>query len=108
MPQIRWSARAPADLLDIWLGIAPHALDAADRVYDRIEARLRILETSVQAGPARPDIAPEARALVQGPYLILYRIVADGAQIVRVLHGARNIGRALFLEGIEPGDPSIG
>lgn len=107
MAQIRWTAQARADLLEIWLGIAPHALDAADRIYDRIEARLRILETFAEAGPARPDIAPDARALLERPYLILYRIVAGGAQIVRVLHGARNIDRSMFLEGIERRDPRI-
>lgn len=76
---------------------------AADRLYDRIEARICILEAFAKAGPARPDIAPEARRLVERPYVILYRILyrilADGVQIVRVLHGARDIGAALFIEG---------
>jgi plasmid stabilization system protein ParE len=46
-------------------------------------------------------IAPDARGLVEPPFLILYRIIPDGGQIVRVLHGARNIDRTLFIEGIE-------
>jgi toxin ParE1/3/4 len=52
-------------------------------------------------GPARPDIAGDARILVERPYLILYRLVPEGVQIVRVLHGARDIDGALFSEGIE-------
>jgi plasmid stabilization system protein ParE len=39
--------------------------------------------------------------LVERPYLILYRVIPDGVQIVRVLHGARDIDSALFMEGIE-------
>ncbi len=37
--------------------------------------------------------------LVEGSYLILYRIRADDVQIVRVLHGARDVDRQLFEEG---------
>ena len=29
--------------------------------------------------------------LVEAPYLILYRVVPDAVQIVRVIHGARDI-----------------
>ena len=46
-------------------------------------------------GPARPDIAPDLRYLISGNYLILYRALGDSVEIVRVLHGARNLS-ALF------------
>lgn len=74
--------------------------DAADRLLDRLEVRVRILETFPEAGAARPDIAPEARMLVEPPYLLLYRLISGGVQIVRVLHGARRIGPPLFAEGL--------
>lgn len=76
-------------------------LAAADRVYDRLEARVKILERFPEAGVARPDIAKDARVLVESPYLILYRLVPGGTQIVRVLHGAREIDDSSFNEGIE-------
>lgn len=63
--------------------------------------RLRILDDFVEAGVARPDIAPEARMLVERPYAIFYRVLPDGVQIVRVLHGARHLQAALFAEGTE-------
>jgi toxin ParE1/3/4 len=87
-------------LVNIWLTIAEHDPAAADRVFDRIEARIAVLGTFPEAGVARPDIAPEARMLVEPPYLILYR-QTEGVQIVRVLHGARDVGGAHFAEGIE-------
>jgi hypothetical protein len=40
-------------------------------------------------------------ALVGLAYLILYRIIPEGAHIARVLHGARNVNITLFTEGIE-------
>lgn len=52
------------------------------------------------AGRSKPAIAPEARMLVEPPYILLYRPISNGIQIVRVLHGARSISDALFSEGI--------
>lgn len=46
-------------------------------------------------GPARPDIAPDLRYLVSGNYLVLYRVRSESVEVVRVLHGARNL-KALF------------
>jgi toxin ParE1/3/4 len=101
MSQVRQSALARADLIQIWVDVALDSQAAADRVYDRLEARVKILERFPEAGMARPDIAKDARVLVESPYLILYRLVSEGVQIVRVLHGARDIDDSLFSEGIE-------
>lgn len=99
--RVRQTLRARADLLDIWLDVATDDPAAADRLFDRLEARVRILETFAEAGRARADIAPDARMLVERPYLILYRLIPEGVEIVRVLHGARHIDRLLFAEGVE-------
>jgi toxin ParE1/3/4 len=101
VPQIRHTARARRDLVEIWIDIASANPSAANRLFDRLEARVKILEVFQEAGPLRPEIDPAARMLIEPPYLILYRLIPDGAQIVRILHGARNIGPALFREGIE-------
>lgn len=79
--QVRHTHRARADLLDIWLGIAADDPGAADRVYDRLEARVRILESFAEAGRTRHDIDPAARMLVEYPYVILYRLVPDGPEM---------------------------
>jgi toxin ParE1/3/4 len=101
VPQVRHTARARRDLIEIWLDIAAANPTAADGVYTRLEGRMKILETFPEAGPPRRMIAAEARALIEPPHVILYRIIGDGVQIVRVLHGARHIDTALFMEGIE-------
>jgi plasmid stabilization system protein ParE len=68
----RHTVRARRDLIDLWLLVR-------------------------EADPAAAD----ARVLVESPYLILYRLIPEGVQIVRVLHGARRIGRVMFLAGLE-------
>jgi toxin ParE1/3/4 len=93
--------RARRDLIDIWLEVSVDNPAAADALYDRLEARVRLLGRFPKAGPRRPNVAPEARVLIEPPYLILYRLRRDAVQIVRVVHSARNIDRALFSEGFE-------
>ena len=85
--------RTPAaeeDLIDIWCSIALDAPRAADRVLDRIADRIGQLAAFPDLGPLRPDIAGDARALVEGNYLILYRHDGATVEIVRVVHGARD------------------
>jgi toxin ParE1/3/4 len=87
--------RANADLDDIWWRVALDNPAAADRLIDRIVARCRDLAEYPRLGPACPEIAPEARVLVVGDYLTLYRVDGDNAEIVRVVHGAREL-KSLF------------
>ncbi len=99
--RVRHSVKSRDDLIDIWVHIARENPTAADRVYDRLEARVKHLQQFPKIGTTRPDIAPDARALVEHPNLILYRLDTQGVQIVRVLHSARNIDGVLFEAGIE-------
>jgi toxin ParE1/3/4 len=46
-------------------------------------------------GPARPDIAKELRYHPVGNYLLLYRIISGGIELVRLVHGARDL-QSLF------------
>jgi toxin ParE1/3/4 len=91
MAGIHRTAQAEEDLIEIWTYIAQDNINAADSVLDDIEARFLALAAHPLMGPLRPDIAPELRYFVSGKYLILYRTVPDGIQIVRVVHGARDL-----------------
>lgn len=42
-----------------------------------------------EMGVARPEVRADLRTFPVGNYLILYRQTEDGAEIVRVVHGAR-------------------
>ncbi len=83
------TAQAEEDLIAIWLYIAKDNLTAADKMLAKFENVFEILIEQPEFGTARPDIAPELRYFPVGSYLIFYRIIADGIQIVRVVHGSR-------------------
>jgi toxin ParE1/3/4 len=88
---VRYTRRAREDLLDIWIYVAPRNPLAADRIFDLIEARCEALRSYPQLGPARPDIADDARALVIERWIALYRLVEDGVQIVRIVDGVQDL-----------------
>ena len=57
----------------------------------RISKKLSHLAQFPEMGVPRPDIAPSARMLVEANYLILYEGTTEGVEVVRVLHGARDL-----------------
>jgi toxin ParE1/3/4 len=91
--RVVFTPRARADLDDIWLHVALDNPAAADRLIDRIVARCQGLADHPQLGPARPEIAPDARAIVVGDYLALYRVAGSDAVVVRIAHGARQLSK---------------
>ncbi len=91
MGRVTRTARAGADLDDIWLNVALDNPGAADRLIDRLVARCLNLTAHPELGAARPEIAPEARMLVMDDYVILYRVAGKDVEIVRVVHGARRL-----------------
>ena len=95
MARVVVTPRARSDLDDIWLHVALDSPTAADRLIDLIVARCQNLSDYPRLGPARPEIAREARMLVVGDYVVLYRIDGGDVAIVRVVHGARQL-KALF------------
>jgi toxin ParE1/3/4 len=96
---VHYSHRAKQDLLDIWLWIARDSMAIADAVLDRIERRAAKLAEHREIGIARPEIGEGARGLVIERWLVLYRLVDGGVQIVRIVDGARDLERIGWSEG---------
>ena len=90
-PRLRRTARFEADLIDIWLYIAQDNPAAADRLLDLLDQMSRALARNPQLGMAREDIAAGVRHFPVGRYLILYRDVGDGVEVVRYVHGMRRL-----------------
>jgi toxin ParE1/3/4 len=89
------TSQAEEDLLSIWEYIADDSRKNANAVLKTIDERCALLAQHPQLGSARYDLAEDLRYTPVGSYLILYRRLANGVEIVRVLHGARNL-EAIF------------
>jgi toxin ParE1/3/4 len=95
LAQFKRTAEAENDLLSIWRYIAKDKPQAATRLLRSIDEKCALLAENPQLGAARPDIAAELRYFSVGSYLSLYREISNEVEIVRVLHGARNLN-AIF------------
>jgi toxin ParE1/3/4 len=97
-PTVLWTPQAREDFLDIYRTIGLDNPGAAERFYFAMEARTKRLASQPRIGPRRPEIRPQARVLVERPYLILYETHPDTddgpiteVEIVRILHGRRDL-----------------
>ena len=93
---IRRSPRARADLLDIWLYIAERSPAAADRVLDEIERVFEVIAVHPLIGRERAEIVPGIRSFVAMSWVVFYRPHAQHVEIVRVVHGARDLDALEF------------
>lgn len=91
MPRVLKRPAAENDLDDIWWYIAQDSPDNADRFLDRLEESFSALANFPKMGMSRDDIQADLRSQPVGKYLIFYLPLADGIEIVRVLHGSRDV-----------------
>ena len=91
MPHVNKTVRAERDLDDIWFHIALDNVAAADALIDTICERSYVLATQPKVGRARPELFVNLRSHPVSSYVIFYRPEADGIEIVRVLHSARDV-----------------
>ena len=91
MSQVTRRPLAETDILEIWDYIADDSLAAADRWVDHLDEQFRVLATQPMMGRARDELAPGVRSFPFGRYVVFYVPLDDGIDVVRVLHGARDI-----------------
>jgi plasmid stabilization system protein ParE len=95
MSGYQFTPQALGDLLDIWSFIARDNSEAANRVEAAILRACGLLAASPLAGQVRTDLSPlPLRFWVVQPYsnyLIVYDPEAKPLQVIRILHGARDI-----------------
>ena len=92
MPRIIKRPAAETDLDEIWWHIAQDNPINADRFLDRIQDSCHTLAGYPHMGVKRDELKPGLRSHPVGNYLIFYFPLADGIEIVRVLHGSRDTG----------------
>jgi plasmid stabilization system protein ParE len=94
MSDVLIAPAARSDLQEIWNYYATDLgnPDAADRIRDKLFAAFRKLSQTPGLGHFRSDLARESlRFWGVRTYLIIYRSKGRPLEIVRVLHGARDV-----------------
>ena len=83
--------RADRDLDSIWSFITVNNPRAADAMIDRLTDAFDMLLTVPQAGRLRHEFHEDVRSFAIDNYVIFYRTVSEGIDILRVVHGRRDI-----------------
>jgi toxin ParE1/3/4 len=91
MNRYRLTPAAEKDLDQITDFIATDNPAAAHRLVDRIEAKCQGLAEMPGTGRGRDELAPNLRSSHVGTYVIFYRPEAGGIEVIRVIHGQRDI-----------------
>jgi len=91
------SPQAALDLAEIWHYLKNQSsLTVADRVEATIRDRIAFLAKNPGAGHWRKDITDEVvRFYSVYSYLIVYRPATKPLQVIAILHGRRDVERAL-------------
>jgi toxin ParE1/3/4 len=85
--ELVWSNQARTDLLEIYVMIGLEQPAAAERYFDRIEAKAELLRSQPRMGVRRSDIRPSMRMLA----------ILQAAQ-TKMLIDSRLSGRSYFYE----------
>lgn len=90
--------RAELDLLDLWDYIADDSSDRADAFLDRIEDKLQTLAQNPGLGRRREELLAGLQSFPIGSYVVFYRAIENGIEVIRVLHGSRDLAE-IFRQG---------
>ena len=102
----RLSPLSVRDLDEIGSYVGDRSVRAAIRLIDAFQRQFELLSERPRIGRARPDLRPELRSWPHGSYIVLYRVIEGGVEIVRVVHGARDLVSVLNEES--PGNGEQG
>jgi toxin ParE1/3/4 len=101
MSEPRITPQGEADLEAAWAYLAQQSEAAADRQLDAILERARFHAQFPLAGRSREDLSPGLRSFVVRPYVVFFHAVDDTIEVLRVLHGSRDIDSIMQTEGPE-------
>jgi len=91
MAKLVFAPSARQDLSDVFDYIARDKPIAAAKWVDKIEEKCRLIATMPEFGEKRPEHGEEIRSSVIGRYVVFYRSIVGGIEVVRVIAGDRDI-----------------
>ena len=91
--RLKVTATAQRDLLEIWSFIEPDNANAADKLLTTITKQFDKLLRFPELGRQRNELVRHLRSVAVKNYVIFYQLTDKYVEIVRVLHGARDIKR---------------
>ena len=97
MTRFRLSRQAERDLEELTDYIADRNPSAAVGELEGLVEKFSLLGESPLLGQLRPDLPGNPRSFTAGSFVILYKPTANGIEVARVVHAARDLGGLLVV-----------
>ena len=91
MALVKRSAKAEEDLIDIWLYISDDSPENADRFLDKLNEKAKKIAEFPDIGVSRPELTDNLKSFPVDRYVLFYRVIPEGIELVRVLHSSKDI-----------------
>ena len=92
MPEVPiLSDEAVSDLEEIWIYIASHSIRNADSLIDQLYSKCIEISELSGIGRKRDELFPGILSLAYKKHVIFFMRGKDRVEIVRILHGARDM-----------------
>ena len=95
MAEVFFRRAALRDLEHIARRIAVDDPGAARRFRDRILERINVLRSFPESAQPRPEFGTNMRTIPIGRYVVFVRVIVPNVTVLRILHGARDLPRAI-------------
>ncbi len=95
MPELKISPEAEYDLLEIWLYIAQDSPINADRFLEKLKETANKFCEFTEIGVDRPELMNGLKSFPVDHYLLYYRVINTGVELVRVMRSSRDV-KAFF------------
>ena len=82
---------AHLDLFDIWDYIATDSRAQADKMSEEFDRVFSLIDENPEIGRVRDELEANLRSFPVRHYVVFYSAVRGGIEVLRVLHGARDI-----------------
>ena len=94
--RLAWSEHAVTQLAAIAEYISAASPVYAEQTVERVRQRLAQAAEYPESGRVVPEVgAPDLRELLEWPYRLVYRVRPDVIEVLAVIHGRRDLPRAL-------------
>ena len=74
-----------------WDYIATDSPERGEKLIRDIYSKLGTISHNPYIGKARPEIEQDLRSFPVGRYIVFYFPLSDGIDVIRILHGSRDI-----------------
>jgi toxin ParE1/3/4 len=91
MSDFRVTLLAQADVDLAWLYVARDRPAAADRLAERLFEQFGAIVKNPKIGQVCAELGVDIRQSTVGNYVVMYRIRENWVEILRVIHGARDV-----------------